>query len=55
MWDCLFFTFLFKVGGNLRTLKVNVKQPVECKRLFNTGKKEKNQYNKIFEKVKSNE
>ena len=43
------------MGGNLRTLKVNVKQPVECKRLFNTGKKEKNQYNKIFEKVKSNE
>lgn len=57
MWDCLFFIFLFlfKVGGNLRTLKVNVKQPVECKRLFNTGKREKNQYNKIFEKVKSNE
>lgn len=53
MWSCLFFTFLFKVGGNLKILNVNVKQLIECKRLFNTGKREKNQYNKIFEKVKN--
>ena len=39
----------------MRILKVNVKQPAECKRFVNTGKREKNQYNKVLEKEGNNE
>lgn len=37
----------------MKILNVNVKQLIECRGYLTQEKREKNQYNKIFEKVKN--